>query len=261
MTEYFDPFDVFDSKIVKQNLGLTIDAIKPPKMISFKSAQDFLERSIFTKYILIPNPVGAFFSISHRLTKDSVRLCLKEQIIFLKKHPSFLEEEMRYCLIASAILLNMSGGLKHKTTEHIVWGVNILKHSILNFNFLKGVDKAGEIVDEKQKIYVWEVLRYPIALLLNHCFVSEQIPYREIENYIHELIDVGFKSVDIKSMCNYNISFFDNQSISFFIENHFEELKDHFEQYKSEMPLFKKNVKGLERHKDSITKLDEDKPG
>lgn len=236
MEEYYNPMDIFKKTEAVEYLGKSIDEAKSSPVFSIQSIQNFLESSLFTKYLAFPNPIGGFFNMGYWSMNRTLRSLTYEQLKLLENTNIAIDENVRVSMALSTINLYIASRLKKKTNEITDYGLNAIKYTILNLSLTKGLDKMVEKVLEKEKKYMWDLCKYPLALLLNYACYNKSCEHSKISPLLLDILQNAMASSNIEEICKKHYLVFGGDTLQNYIAEKFSDVEFYCKKYKESLP-------------------------
>ena len=258
MADYYNPLDVFKTKEAVEYIGKSIDEAKSSSIFStqsIQSVQDFVENSLFTKYIAFPNPIGSLFNIGYWSTNRTLKSLTYEQLELLNDANINIENQVIISLVLSTINLYMASSLKKKTNEITDYGLNTIKYTLLNLSLTKGLDKMAEKVSEKDKKYMWDLCRFPLALLLNYACYNKSCKDDRIKPVLLDILQNAIASTTIEELCKKHFLIVGNETLQDYIVEKFDNIERYYEKYSDSLPTLQVMMNIAKRYKDLITDI------
>jgi len=238
MADYYNPLDVFKTKEAVEYIGKSIDEAKSSSIFStqsIQSVQDFVENSLFTKYIAFPNPIGSLFNIGYWSTNRTLKSLTYEQLELLNDANINIENQVKISLVLSTINLYMASSLKKKTNEITDYGL--------------------KEVSEKDKKYMWDLCRFPLALLLNYACYNKSCKDDRIKPVLLDILQNAIASTTIEELCKKHFLILGNETLQDYIVEKFDNIERYYEKYNDSLPTFQVMMNIAKRYKDLITDI------
>ena len=236
MEEYYNPLDIFKKTEAIEYLGKSIDEAKSSSIVSAQNIQNFIESSLFTKYIAFPNPIGGLFNLGYWSMNRTLRSLTYEQLKLLEETNSNIDDNVKTSISLSAINLYMASNLKKKTNETTDYGLNTIKYAILNLSLTKGLDKMAEKIQEKEKKYMWDLCKYPLSLLLNYACYNKSCEHAKVRPMLLDLLQNAIASSDIEDFCKKHYLIFEGETLQTFIVEKFSDVELFYGSHKESLP-------------------------
>lgn len=219
----YNPYDIYENEDVKKHLQRIANKIN----LETFSVKNLIINNVFSSLTGVTNFLGVGFAKHYEFDKTThLQQFQREQIVYLEKHPENLGRELRINLIVSILYLKNIFAIKEKM-NNVELAAKIAWESIKKISIQKGLNEATEWLGEKHWNEKWQVLKAPIALLMNSYYLNKNISLICVDSYLSDLISAGENTSDIDNLCRYEFKRVLTGTVKNYLENQFEKLVAH----------------------------------
>ena len=234
MDNNYNPYDILKAEEVKDLLDSAIARIPLNKK---NSSRELITKAVLSHATGVTNFVGVGLAKILEIGNDyNLQQLQREQITYLKNHPEDLERQLRFNLIITTLILENTFYIKTKM-DFMGSAARFIRNWVKTRSFTEGMVETMVQSHEREEGEKWTVLKSPICLLMNSCFLNKNISSDRRDRCLLDLIRSGEKTGSITELCLYQFDgSFLNGTIREYLANSFNELVGYSERCHKEIP-------------------------
>lgn len=196
----YNPIEVLNEDLSKRFIG---DCLKSQSNSSSLNVDDAVT-SVINHLTGYSNFLAkGLFKIQEIDIKDRTSTLLKEQIEYVSKNPYKIREQVELCLIITSSYFYYVSCFKDNVNRFSN-GVKTIFRCIRHLSVTEGMTKSIFERMENGRNEKWDVLRYPLALVLCSYIKEKSISKNIAESMIQSIITFGKHTSDIKNLMTTN---------------------------------------------------------
>ena len=196
-TNDFNPFEVLEKEVVKQDLKDVIEKTRKKK--SFSLDKTVSRIALLHLAHLSTAWVNALGVINEWQDKRVLKKFHIAQLNYLFNHPRDLKSVLEANLAICAIILYHSYSIT-QLGKNVSDGLGMFWYALKNLSFEKGLEESRKEVESRMERNMWNILLSPIVLLMNQKYTIKK---NEIlcDTFLSDIVEEGCMHSSVDSLC------------------------------------------------------------